>query len=77
MTYKTLKTTMVVEAVDIPTMRDMSIDEYKEYVEFGIVFVDHHEILRSAPAEYPIACTKTQLSAFIDYLNSIKDKLGD
>jgi len=77
MTYKTLKTTVEVEAIDIPTMSEMSIDEYKEYVEFGLTYIDHHEILRSAPAGYPIACTKAQLSAFIDYLNSIKDKLED
>jgi hypothetical protein len=47
-------------AVDIPTMASMSIDDYKVYLRDGngLVSVDHHDVLRSGIAEYPIAANK-------------------
>ena len=53
MTFKTFTLKQDVTAVDIQTMADMSINEYKEYLEFGLLTVDHHDILRSEPAGYP------------------------
>lgn len=76
MSYKTIKSTQEIEAVDIPTMADMPIEEYKDYLRFGLIFVDHHDILRSAVAGYPLAVNKEQLNALIAYLNEIAPKIG-
>ena len=71
-----LKTTTEVEAVDIPTMLEMSDDEYREYLKGGLLFVDHHDVLRSAPAEYPLAATRKQLHMLIQYLQSLENRVG-
>jgi len=75
MAYKTIKTTQEVTAVDIATMQNMSPKDYAQYVRFGLTLFDTHFFLRSGPAEYPIACTKDQLSEYIAYLNEIKEKM--
>jgi len=75
MPYKLFKYKQEVNAVDIQGMTSMSHEDYREYLESGLFFIDHHDILRSGPAEYPIACTKAQITALIDYLNEIKGKL--
>ena len=75
MPYKLFKHTQEVNSVDIQGMTNMAPEDYREYLEFGLLYIDHHEILRSAPAGYPIACTKAQITALIDYLNEIKGKL--
>jgi hypothetical protein len=76
MSYETITVKGEVEAVDIPTMREMSIHEYETYLRGGLLFVDHHDILRSAPAEYPLATTKQQLRALIRYLEEIEPMVG-
>lgn len=76
MSYKTITSTQEIEAVDIPTMADMPIEEYKDYLRFGLMTVDHHDILRSAVAGYPLATNKEQLNALVDYLNEIASKIG-
>jgi len=75
MPYKTIITKQEVEAVDIPAMEEMTIEDYKEYVRSKLTFIDHHDLLRSGPAEYPIACTQEQLEVYIKYLNEIKSRL--
>lgn len=76
MSYLTFKTTTEIEAVDIPTMYKMSAAEYKEYLSSGLLFVDHHDVLRSAPAEYPLAVTREQLQMLIDHLRSLETRVG-
>ncbi|MFT0634787.1 hypothetical protein ACMFY5_22145 [Pseudomonas sihuiensis] len=76
MTFKTFTQKQDVTAVDIQTMADMSINEYKEYLEFGLLTVDHHDILRSEPAGYPLATNKEQFKALLSYLKSIEHKIG-
>lgn len=71
-----MKMTVTVEAVNIPTMHEMSIREYEAYLRGGLLFVDHHGILRSAPAEYPLATSKEQLRSLIRYLEEIEPKVG-
>lgn len=66
-----------IEAIDIPTMSKMSIEDYKQYIQSGLFFIDHHGILRSTPADYPIACNKKQIDALIEYLKQIKTKIED
>ena len=76
MTFKTFTQKQDVTAVDIQTMADMSINEYKEYLEFGLLTVDHHDILRSEPAGYPLATNNEQFKALLSYLKSIERKIG-
>lgn len=75
--YRTFTTKTDVTAVDIPTMAEMTIDEYNEYLRTGLLMVDHHDVLRSEPAGYPIAVNKAQLRALITYLETLEPRVGD
>jgi hypothetical protein len=77
MPYKTITTTTEVHAVDIPTMREMAIEDYDDYLRGGLLQVDHHEVLRSEPAGYPIATTREQVEALIAYLKEIAPSIGE
>ncbi|WP_019578286.1 hypothetical protein [Curvibacter lanceolatus] len=76
MSYKTFTMKQDVVAVDIQTMGDMSMEDYNEYLRSGLLNVDHHDILRSEPAGYPLAVTKKQFKALMDYLKEIEPKVG-
>ena len=76
MPYGTLKRNQEVEAVDIQTMAKMSVEVYKTYLREGLLFVDHHDVLRSVPAEYPLAVTKEQFKALLAYLKELEPKVG-
>ena len=75
MSYKTVTFTREIEAVDIPTMDVMSPEDYREYLEGGLLYIDHHDILRSVPAGYPIAVNREQLMILIEYLDGMKDRV--
>lgn len=72
-----LPVTVDENAVDIPTMREMSIGEYQIYVETELLFVDHHEVLRSGPGQYPLAATREQFRVLIAYLKSLEARVGE
>lgn len=76
MTYKTFTVKRDVVAVDIDTMGDMSMKDYEEYLRNGLLTIDHHDILRSEPAGYPLAVTKAQFKVLLAYLNEIAPKVG-
>lgn len=76
MPYNTFTVKQDVVAVDIQTMGDMSMEDYNEYLRNGLLTVDHHDILRSEPAGYPLAVTKKQIKALIAYLKEIEHKVG-
>jgi|LakMenEpi03Aug12_release.lakeMendotaPanAssembly.Ray.scaffolds.fasta_scaffold2581918_1 hypothetical protein len=76
MTYKTFTLKQDVTAVDIQGMADMSIDDYKQYLRDGLLTVDHHDILRSEPAGYPLAVNKLQFKALLAYLKELESKVG-
>lgn len=76
MTNKTFTCKQDVVAVDIHTMGDMSLEDYNEYLRTGLFTVDHHDILKSEPAGYPIAVTKAQFKALLAYLKEIGPKVG-
>lgn len=63
-------------AIDIPTMRNMSIAEYQTYIESELFFIDHHDVLRSDVGQYPLAVTHEQMKALIEYFKSIESKVG-
>jgi len=76
MAFKTLTCKQDVVAVDIQTMTDMSMENYKEYIRTGLLTVDHRDVLRSEPAGYPLAVTKAQFNALLAYLKEIGPKVG-
>jgi hypothetical protein len=71
-----MKHTIEIEAADIPTMYKMSADEYKLYIENELLIVDHHDVLRSQIAQYPLAVTREQLLILITYLQSLESRVG-
>jgi hypothetical protein len=74
----TYKGTIEIEAVDIPTMARMSDDEYQKFLEtHGLFWIDHHHILRSTPAEYPLATRRSQLDMLITVLQQCRDRLRE
>ncbi len=75
MQYTIIKESINIEVADIPTMSEMSDNDYKEYLETSLLFTDHHGVLRSTQGEYPIACSKSQLETLISYLESIKPNM--
>ncbi|USR37848.1 hypothetical protein L1F06_014305 [Ectopseudomonas hydrolytica] len=76
MAYTKLKFSNDIEAVDILSMQEMSVEEYREYLNGELLFVDHHDILRSGPAEYPLATNKEQLEILISYLQGLRSRVG-
>lgn len=76
MAYKTVTYTASVTAVDIPTMQSMSLKDYRQYIRHGLISLDHHEVLRSEPADYPLACNQEQMAALLEYLTEISPRVG-
>jgi hypothetical protein len=73
---KKIKVNREIEAVDIPTMNEMSDDEYRNFIQSDeLIFIDHHNVLRSSIADYPIATTREQLDIFIEELQRQRGKL--
>lgn len=71
-----MKHTVEIEAADIPTMYNMSPTEYSQYIANELLFVDHHDVLRSQIAQYPLAVTREQISILITYLQSLESRVG-
>ena len=76
MAYRTYTEEQDVTAVDVATMGEMTTEEYSEYLRTGLLTVDHHDILRSEPAGYPIAVTKAQFKVLLSYLKEIEHQVG-
>lgn len=71
-----IKLNMEIESVDIPTMNEMSDAEYRDLVsKHGLVTVDHHDVLRSAVADYPLATNLEQFDIFIEELQALREKM--
>lgn len=60
--------------MDHPSMREMTIDEYKDYVEDELFHRNHHDVLTLLNNE-PIACTKEQIEALIEFLQEQKSHM--
>lgn len=74
----TYKGTIEIEAVDIPTMARMSDDEYQKLIETnGLFWIDHHDILRSAVAEHPLATRQSQLDILIRALQRCRERMRE
>jgi hypothetical protein len=68
-----------IECVDIPTMSGMSDNEYLEFVRLGelggLMYVDHHDVLRSYVADYPLATSREQFDILIEYLQTLRSRM--
>ena len=64
------------ELVDIPTMRDMSTQEYRDYIKSYLLIVDHHGVYR-INGVHPIAVTDEQFQIYSDVLASLESRIGD
>lgn len=74
----TYKGKIEIEATDIPTMSRMSNSEYWAFVKSGeLFFIDHHDVVRSTPAEYPLATNRKQLDMLILALTELRDRMPD
>ncbi|SDT01892.1 hypothetical protein SAMN05216598_3641 [Pseudomonas asplenii] len=62
-------------AIDIPTMRDITTTEYASYIDGDLFFVDHHDVLRAVLGDYPIATTATQVEHLITYLQGVAQRM--
>lgn len=62
-------------AIDIPTMRDITNTEYASYIDGDLFFVDHHDVLRAVLGEYPIATTSAQVEHLITYLQGVAQRM--
>ncbi|MNY46263.1 hypothetical protein D3C86_1814270 [compost metagenome] len=63
------------EVLDIPTMRELDTESYKAYVRDHLMWVDHHEVLRSSLAQYPYATTPEQVDALISVLQEFRARM--
>jgi hypothetical protein len=77
MSYNVTARKQDVSAVDIQTMESMSSQDYDEYIRNYLVYVDHHDILRSMAAGYPLAVTKSQAQALMAYLGELIPTVGE
>jgi hypothetical protein len=69
-----------IECVDNPAMREMTDDGYREFLHQGgvggLMYVDHHDVLRSEVADYALATSREQLDILIEYLQSLRSKMS-
>lgn len=63
------------EAIDIPSMRELSDGSYLHHIDGEIFYVDHHDILRAIHGDYPIATTEAQVRVLITYLETVADRM--
>lgn len=54
--------------MDYPSMRIMTSDEYKKYIDEELFRRNHHDVLMVAANSDPVACTKEQIDILIEYL---------
>jgi len=77
MSYNVITQKQDVSAVDIHAMAKMTIEDYNQYIRENLIYVDHHDNLRSMAAGYPMAVTKAQAQALITYLRELIPTVGE
>lgn len=76
MPYEIYTDTQEVTSTDIHNMSNMTDAEYAEYIRNNLISVDHHDVLRSTPAGYPLATSKKQFMALMAYLRELEPRIG-
>ena len=75
---KKIKLMTEMDVVDSPTMHKLTDDQYREFLQdSGLMWVDHHDILRSTPAGYPLATRRAQVDILIEELQRLRDKVAE
>lgn len=64
-----------VDVIDIPTMDELSREQYVEYIENNLFWVDHHDVLRAIHGAYPIATSPQQIDDLVEYLKSVAHRM--
>lgn len=65
------------EIVDIPTMRKLLDEEYRLFIrDDGLVFIDHHDVLRCSMCACPLATTLEQMDILIKELQRLRAKMS-
>lgn len=60
---------------DNDTLRNMTNEEFSNFIEDGILFINSHDVLCTVQNADVIACTQEHVDCLIKYLTSIKPKL--
>ncbi len=63
------------QVVDIPTMAAMGGTEYSAYMHDHLLYMDHHEVLRTNIGDYPLATSREQIDALIEVLQRYKSRM--
>lgn len=64
-----------IESTDIFKMKEMTEEQYAAHLENHLIWSDPHGNVRATQGDYPIACTKTQLTILINYLEAKRGSL--
>ncbi|MBF8732817.1 hypothetical protein IRZ59_20485 [Pseudomonas guariconensis] len=62
-------------AADFQEMQEMTLDDYASYIAQELFFVDHHDGLRAALGQYPIATSSEQVDELIRYLKGVSARM--
>ena len=75
---KTVNLKMEVNVFPLRELEALDTLSYRAFLQSdGLFCVDHHEILCSSVAGYPIAVTKQQLDIYINELKAVRHLLSD
>lgn len=64
------------EAFDIPSLELLTEDQYRDYLKFELISLDHHDIIRSEIGGYPIAATSQQARILVTYLQGLAEEMA-
>lgn len=63
------------KVMDIPTLLAMPASEYNEYAKGHLLYIDHHEVIRSTVGDYPLATSAAQVDELIKLLEEYKQRM--
>lgn len=64
------------DVMDIPTMESLAPQSYRNYLE-ELMWVDHHDVLRAAHGDYPLATSREQIDLMIGFLQATKARMPE
>lgn len=63
------------EVMDIPTLSAMPASDYGDYAKGHLLYIDHHEVIRSTVGDYPLATSAAQADELIKLLEEYKQRM--
>lgn len=70
-----VKLAVEINALDIPSVRALSEDEYRNYIQDESFHVDPNGVLRVTTTGQPVATTLEQLAVLMDELTKLKERM--